>query len=111
MEYNAKFIPPTSYCMKYDADHVWRDDDCMGASLKFLEVALEAKGYRLVGCSLSGANAFFVRDDLVEDHFLSPFTAEFHYEPARYYLCCYASGHPAAFRTLDNNQALIDPSP
>jgi hypothetical protein len=33
-----------------------------------------------------GANAFFVSDELVGDHFLAPFDAETHYEPARYLL-------------------------
>ena len=41
-------------------------------------------GYALVGCDLAGTNAFFVRDDLVGDRFVAPFTAENHYEPVRY---------------------------
>jgi hypothetical protein len=42
------------------------------------------KGYSLVGCGLTGVNAFFVRDDCVGARFLAPFTAEQHYEPPRY---------------------------
>lgn len=84
VEYNAKFTPPILYCMTYNATHSWEKDDCFGVSLKFLEVHLGQKGYTLVGCNLSGANAFFVRNDLVGDRFLAPFTAEHHYEPARY---------------------------
>ena len=100
IEYNAKFAPPTLYCMDYNATHFWEKDDCFGASLKFFEVNLEKKGYYLVGCNLSGANAFFVRKDLVADQFLEPFTAENHYEPARYYLSGYFAGHPASYQTL-----------
>ena len=42
------------------------------------------KGYALVGCSLSGINAFFVKHDLVQDKFCTPFTAENHFEPPRF---------------------------
>jgi hypothetical protein len=44
------------------------------------------KGYALVGCNITGANAFFVRRDLVQDRFCARFTAENHYEPPRYSL-------------------------
>lgn len=101
MEYNAKFAPPVSYCMQYDAEHIWDGTDKFGASLSFLEARLREKGYSLVGCNLTGANAFFVRQDLVENKFLEPFTAEKHYEPARY-LGCIRSGHPASYATIEN---------
>ena len=100
IEYNAKFRPPALFCLDYDATHTWKKDDCFGASLKFLEVNLAQKGYCLVGCNLAGVNAFFVRQDLVQDLFLSPFTAENHYEPARYYLSGYQAGHRASYQTL-----------
>ena len=101
MEYNAKFAPPIKYCMKYRPDHTWQRDDCFGASLKFLESELTKKGYALVGCSLSGANAFFVQTELVEDKFEKPFTAEHHFEPARYSLVCYSAGHKTSLKTLE----------
>lgn len=100
IEYNAKFAPPILFCMDYAEAHTWRGDDYFGASLKFLEVNLGRMGYCLAGCNLSGANAFFVRKELVADKFLEPFTAENHFEPARYYLSGYASGHPPAYQTL-----------
>lgn len=100
IEYNAKFRPPMLYCMNYNEKHTWEKDDCFGVSLKFLEVNLEKKGYYLVGCNISGVNAFFVRKDLVYDKFLSPFTAENHYEPARYYFSGYCINHIASYKTL-----------
>ncbi len=106
IEYNAKFAPPLQYCMAYNATHVWEGNDCFGASLKFLEVGLAKRGYCLVGCNLSGANAFFVRHDLVGDKFLEPFSAEQHYEPARYYLADMPSGHPASYETLEKSLML-----
>lgn len=99
IEYNAKFTPPTCFCMDYDESQTY-GDDCFGSSLKFLEIKLYEKGYCLIGCNLTGVNAFFVRKDLVADKFLEPFSAENHYEPARYYLSSYSSGHPASYKTL-----------
>ena len=101
MEYNAKFAPPISYCMQYDAKHVWDSTDKFGASLEFLETHLREKGYLLVGCNLTGINAFFVRHDLSGNKFLEPFTAEKHYEPARY-LGGIRSGHPASYSALED---------
>ncbi|MEI8349421.1 MAG: hypothetical protein WCI77_04650 [Candidatus Omnitrophota bacterium] len=100
IEYNAKFVPPTIFCMEYDAKNVWQGNDCLGASLKFLEIHLSRKGYCLVGCNLSGTNAFFVRKDLVGEKFLAPFTAEQHYEPPRHYLVNYTPGHWPSYHTL-----------
>lgn len=106
IEYNAKFTPPVFYCMDYDEAHSWSKDDCFGASLKFLEVQLRESGYSLVGCNLSGTNAFFVRTDLISDQFLEPFTAEQHYEPARYYLSGYFAGHPPTYKTLAKSMTM-----
>jgi hypothetical protein len=107
MEYNAKFPPPILFCMAYRESHAWQGDDCFGASLKYLEVNFEKRGYRLVGCSLSGVNAFFVRSDLAGDHFLRPFSAENHYEPARYYLARLSSGHRPSYQTLGESLACV----
>jgi len=86
IEYNATFPPPASVVMKYSKEHRWGGTNYFGASLSALEDLGRQKGYALVGCCLAGANGFFVRQDLVQDRFCSPFTAENHYEPARYSL-------------------------
>jgi len=106
IEYNAKFPPPMQYCMSYEEGHKWSKDDNFGASLKFLEEGFSKKGYCLVGCSLTGANAFFVRQDLVADRFLEPYSAETHYEPARYFLGRLTSGQNPSFKTLDRSMAI-----
>lgn len=103
IEYNAKFVPPTLYCMKYAEKHIWKKDDNFGASLEFLQVEMRQRGYFLVACNLAGINAFFVRNDLVGNKFQEPFTAETHYEPARYYLISLSSGHPPSYDTLSNS--------
>ena len=104
IEYNAKFRLPVLFCMDYDAGHMWRHDDCLGASLKFLEGEFRKRNYCLVGCTLNGTNAFFVRADLAGDKFAEPFTAERHYEPARHYMA-YSSGHQPSHRTLEMSMA------
>ncbi len=96
IEYNAVFPPYMRWVMKYDPRHRWDGSSHFGASLKSLELLADQKGYRLVGCDFSGSNAFFVREDLVAGRFLSPFTAEIHYEPPRYFLER-QQGHPRRF--------------
>lgn len=96
IEYNAALPPHVRKTVPIDAAMAWDGSNYYGASLGALEALGRGKGYSLVGCTLAGVNAFFVRDDLVADHFCAPFTAENHYEPARYYLSA-ASGHRAGF--------------
>lgn len=99
-EYNARFAPPIDWVMPYDATHRWDGSDRYGASLTAFTALMKEKGYSLVGCNLSGVNAFFVRNDLVGDNFLAPYTAETHYEPARYWLMggALTEGHRRNYR-------------
>jgi len=86
IEYNAVFRPGCHFVVDYDAGAVWDGSSNFGASLDaYYQLGLE-KGYKLVGCSFSGVNAFFVREDLTGDHFENPFTPVLHYEPPRYFL-------------------------
>ena len=86
IEYNATFRPPARVVMEYCKDFRWDETNYYGASLKALEELGSQKGYALVGCNITGTNAFFVKQDLVQDRFSSPFTAENHYEPPRFSL-------------------------
>ena len=86
VEYNPKFHPPVKWVMEYNSNHSYDGSDYLGASLKSFEILLLKKGYKLVGCNLLGVNAFFVREDLVKDHFHDNFSAENHYEPERFFL-------------------------
>ena len=94
VEYNAIFPPDVAWVVPYDPAAWWDLTSRAGASLGALEQLGREKGYELVGCSLSGVNAFFVRADLVGEKFLKPFTAAVHYEPPRYFLIHRALGHP-----------------
>ena len=87
VEYNPKYRPPVKWVMEHNPNHSYDgSSDYFGASLKSFEILLSAKGYKLVGCNLLGANAFFVREDLVKNHFLDDCSAENHYEPERFFL-------------------------
>lgn len=93
IEYNASLRPPLSLVVPYRADGQWDGSNHYGASLEALVRLAAEKGYRIVGCSIAGVNAFFVRADLCGDRFLEPATAEEHYEPPRHYFHMLPSGH------------------
>lgn len=93
IEYNPTLRPPLSLVVPYRPDAQWDGTNYFGASLEALVRLARSKGYRIVGCSISGGNAFFVRNDLGLDLFLDPATAEEHYEPARYYFAMLNGGH------------------
>jgi hypothetical protein len=86
VEYNAAIPPDIAWTVRYDPNRTWNATQNFGASLKSFELLGRRLGYSLVGCDVTGCNAFFVRDGLLGDHFAAPFTAENHYEPPRYAL-------------------------
>jgi hypothetical protein len=87
IEYNS-FLPATAHwVLPYDQNRHWEEMSMeFGASLKAFEKLGKELGYCLVGCDLTGSDAFFVHQDLAGDQFCDPFTAENHYEPMRYHL-------------------------
>jgi hypothetical protein len=93
VEYNALYPARERWKVEYHPAKTWNGTAYFGASLKEYEDLGRTLGYALVGCELFGANAFFVRADLVGDRFSPPFTAENHYEPPRYWLGR-RDGHP-----------------
>ena len=93
IEYNATLRPPMAVVVPYRADAQWDGSNHYGASLEALVRLATAKNYRLVGCSIAGVNAFFVRADLCADRFLEPATAQEHYEPPRHYFHLLPAGH------------------
>lgn len=69
IEYNASFLPGLEWVMPYDPAHYWDGSNHFGASLDALAALGQRKGYRLVACDSQGVNAFFVRQDLLNDCF------------------------------------------
>lgn len=86
IEYNAAIPRDDAWEVEYRSDAPWDGSLYFGASLASLQALGAQLGYVLVGCELSGTNAFFVRRELVNDRFVGPFTAAAQYEPPRYYL-------------------------
>lgn len=86
IEYNSFLPGSANWVLPYDPNRDWRGGIEFGASLKALENLGLELGYHLVGCDLSGSDAFLVRKDLIDNGFCEPFTAENHYEPMRYHL-------------------------
>ncbi len=70
IEYNASYGDEKSVTIPYDPNFVLsrvkEKRYFHGASLVALTKLSKSKGYVLVGCESSGANAFFVREDLAE---------------------------------------------
>jgi hypothetical protein len=96
IEYNASLKQTASCTVPYSTTRGWQYTNYFGSSLKALEKLGQEKGYSLVGCNYTGVTAFFVRNDLLGDHFLQPYTSENHFEPPRYYIRM-PNGHPADF--------------
>jgi hypothetical protein len=96
IEYNAKFVSPVEWVMPYEPDYQWDGTDRRGASRAALTQLDKSKGYALVGCNITGVNAFFVRDDQLGDQFAQSPGAAGHYHPLRLDLIpAVATGHSA----------------
>lgn len=104
IEYNATLPPPVKWVMTYDQCHTKTNTDYFGASLKSFESLFQKKGYLLVGCNIIGVNAFFVRKDLIEEHFHSDCSAENHYESLKFWLIAgFGPGFGADFGPYEDN--------
>lgn len=86
LEYNGFFPAEADWISEHQPDGWWEGGIQMGASLQSLTALSKQKGYRLVGCDLSGTNAFFVREDLAVEHFPKSGNPDLHFEPARPFL-------------------------
>ena len=98
-EYNAKFPYPLQQEVGYDPQHQWARDDYHGASLAAWVERLEP-GYRLIACNLAGTNAFFVREDCYAR--FARYAPEQLYQPARFHLTAWRSGHAPSLSFLSN---------
>jgi len=71
MEYNSVFGNDRAISTPYDKDFIRTkahySNLFFGASLPALNQAATKKGYVLIGCTVSGNNAYFIRKDLLND--------------------------------------------
>jgi len=84
----------------YDPNYIWSGTDYMGSSLKAITEVADQKGYELVGTSITGANAFYVIKNLINDKFSKNKEITDLYNPPRYWLIYdhfWHIGHPADF--------------
>lgn len=95
VEYNGAIPSDIDWKVRYSSNRIWNGTQNFGASLKAFEILGRQLGYSLVGCDFVGINAFFVRDDLLDDKFAEPFTSENHHEPPRYWMV-HRRSHPSA---------------
>lgn len=87
LEYNAKFPASVDWVVNLNDTTVSGKTSNFGASLAAYRRLMREKNYELVGCGLTGANAYFVRSDLAMSnlfHVNEP--TAFYYEPPRYHL-------------------------
>ena len=84
IEYNAGLGPEIDWVMPYDPASRWDGTRYHGASLRALHRLGQSKGYRLVGCNLTGVNAFFVREDCGGTAFPPAADPRVHYLPPLY---------------------------
>ena len=93
VEYNSKFPPPFKKAIKYLPNFIWKYDDYLGASLQLLVDNLKKK-YALVGCNISGINAFFIKKELLKNKFPKNTSAKFHFQQFRVGLINLRTSHP-----------------
>jgi hypothetical protein len=95
VEYNATFPPPAAIVQEHAAEFRKAKSDYWGASLGALWKLGQRKGYTLVGCTITGVNAFFVRNDLATARrFPGDHTPETLYHPLRRHLIADAFAPP-----------------
>jgi hypothetical protein len=71
IEFNSKFRNDESVAIEYNENHTWDGDDYYGASLAAMKKLGNEKGYTLVH-RVSALDAFFVRNDLIDENYTPP---------------------------------------
>ena len=108
VEYNAKFPPTINWRIEYDKNHIWGNDDYFGASLSSFNEVFHKYGYILICCNFTGANAFFIKKDLI--HFFNdvPRGVENLFYKSAYYLF-QSFGHKSSAKTIEKILKLDNP--
>ncbi len=98
LEYNAKFRDAIVK-VPYRENSSWSGDDFFGCSLGAYCDLLK-KDYALLVCNITGANAFFIRNDLKNKfEILEPMEL---YQPPRYYFSSMYKGHQPSNKYLNH---------
>lgn len=86
VEYNGFFPHSALWQSKYIEGESWDGTINMGASLEELTDIGSKKDFRLIGCELTGTNAFFASRVLAEKYFPDREDTNNLYEPSRHFL-------------------------
>jgi hypothetical protein len=112
-EYNALFGPDAAVTVPYDPAFVNSEkhysQTYFGASIAALVHHANSRGYRFVGCSSNGVNAFFVREESAGD--LPALTAREGFRPGRYLTSRREDGSLARMRSVADRLQLIGSLP
>lgn len=101
IEYNAHVPYPDRRVQPLEEEGPWRGTDYFGASLGALEYLARQLGYTLVHTDLAGVNAFFVREELLDEFDLPSGPPR---RAANFFLT--GRGHPPD----DTGRPTVDPS-
>lgn len=96
VEYNALFGNERAITIPYQADfyrtQAHHSNLYYGASLKALDVLANQKGYTFIGCNTAGNNAYFIRNDKLNDC-LPKVSVENGFMPSKFRECRNQRGH------------------
>lgn len=84
LEYNASIDAHTDAVVEYCPDHMWDGSNYFGASLTAYVKLLNNYQYSLVYCESKGTNAFFIRNNIIDNKFYTSINTKEFYVPARY---------------------------
>jgi hypothetical protein len=85
-EYNASYGPIIDWSAEYKEYAEWDGTNYFGASLQSFCKMLKKKNYYLVGCNITGANAFFIRGDQINKKFEAYQSANYHFMRGKHWL-------------------------
>jgi hypothetical protein len=68
LEYNASFLPNEDAVIQYDPKGMWDGSNYYGASLLAYQNLMTKYGYSLVATDYKGVNAFYINNDILEEH-------------------------------------------
>ena len=102
IEYNAKFNQNIKLEINKINDFDWKYDDYFGSSLGLINEKLEKINYKLIATNITGSNAFYVTNELVDKCKTKGQTLEQLYSPANFELFNYNVAH------APTNKYLID---
>lgn len=99
VEYNGTFDAHSEWVMPYNATHTWDGSAYFSASLASYRRLLDQHGYFLATCNITGANAFFVKNDFKSKFPDLPGDWQSIYMSANYLPYPYV-GHPVSKRFI-----------